>query len=195
MQDLQDISDKKKTDQQEDVNMISIQKNSEPTETNPVIQKPFEYTPVSDSESEAESVVDDGEGHTLGRNVNMNREDTGIVCYIRLGSRITKDDLSKKTPRFMKITKDYFNSKLDALKIRVSGTGNQYEIELGEAERLIKEYHFPRYCGRCKQVIRNSRKGCLCTVYKKDIGNVYIRSDPEMRERAYTIRCTRIQRH
>ena len=147
---------------QEDTNLISIQKNTVPTGTGLAKPTVFEYTPVSDSESEAESIVDDGEGHMLGAGIRMNPEDAGQVRYIRLGPRITKEDFSKKTPRFMKVAKDYFNSKLDALKIRITGKGSQYAIDLDEARNAIKEFHFPRYCGRCEQVISNARKGCLC---------------------------------
>ena len=182
--DLQELSDGENT-AKEDTNLISIQKNPVPVEATPKGSTVFEYTPVSDSESEAESIVDDGEGYTTGAGIPMDKEDTGQVRYIKLGPRITKDDFSKKTPRFMKVAKDYFNSKLDALKIRITGKGSQYAIELDEARNAIKEFHFPRYCGRCKQVISNSRKGCLCDTYEPGIGNVYIRSEPEMRLSLY----------
>ena len=181
LQDLDIVSDIENVESQEEV--ISIQRAADSEIA--IGDRPFQLYPASDTDSGAESLGEVGhEEYTQIGDTDIEEEHKGVIRYIRLGTQVTA--FTKKTPKFVKVVAEYFNAKLRALKIDVSNLGGeQWIVEVREAEERIREYNFPRYCGRCDTTLLTMTPDCLCAKYRPEEGSVYIRATPSMNMEIY----------
>ena len=182
LRDLDIISDIENLESQEEV--ISIQRAADSEIA--IGDRPFQLYPASDTDSGAESLGEVGhEEYTQIGDTDIEDEHKGVIRYIRLGNQVTA--FTKKTPEFVKVVADYFNAKLRALKIDISNLGGeQWIVDVREAEERIREYNFPRYCARCDTTtLLTMTPNCLCANYRPEEGSVYIRATPSMNMEIY----------